>query len=74
MSLGLQDRAFNLATDWMQASFTAQADGTYIGHIRTRQELQRVEFTVGYYQGNAPLTHLWSTFLGHFLTKTGANA
>ena len=34
-SLRIQDRAFDPALDWMQASFTDQADSTYTGHIRT---------------------------------------
>ena len=58
----------------MQASFTAQADGTYAEHIRTCQEPQQVEFLAGYYRGNALLAHLRSTFLGHFLPKPGTNA
>ena len=36
VGLGIQDRAFDLELDWMQASFTAQADGTYTGYIHTR--------------------------------------
>ena len=73
-SLRLQDRAFDPALDWMQASFAAQADGTYSRHIRTRRDPQRVEFTAGSYRGNALLAHLWYAFPGHFLPKPGANA
>ena len=72
--LRLQDCASNPALDWMKASFTSQADGTYYGHICTRRDPQRVEFTAGSYRGNALLAHLWSTFPGHFLPNPGANA
>ena len=58
----------------MQASLTAQADGTYTSHIHTRQEIQRVEFVVGFYRKNALFTHLQSAFPGHFLPKPGASA
>ena len=34
-SLGLQDRTFDPALNWMQASFMYQVDGTYTGHICT---------------------------------------
>ena len=38
--LGLQDRVFDPSLDWMQAIFTAQADRTYSGQIRTLREPQ----------------------------------
>ena len=34
--LGIQDRAFDLSINWMQAILTAQADGTYNGNIHKR--------------------------------------
>ena len=71
--IGLQDHVFDPALDWIQASFTAQSDGTYTGHIRTRQDPQQVEFAVGSYWGNALITHLWSAFPGHFLPEPSAN-
>ena len=58
----------------MQARFTAQADGTYSGHIRTRREPQQVEFAAGCYRGNAILVHLRSAFPGHLIPKPGTNA
>ena len=73
-SLGLQDCAFDPVLDWTQASFMAQADGTYTGHIHTRRDPQRIEFGAGSYLGNELLAHLWSTFLGHFLPEPGASA
>ena len=72
--LRLQDRMFDPALDWTQASFTAQEDGTYTGHIHTRQEPQQVKFLTGYYRGNALLVHLRSAFPGHFLPEPSANA
>ena len=72
--LRLQDRMFDPALDWTQASFTAQEDGTYTGHIHTRQEPQQVKFLTGYYRGNALLVHLRSAFPGHFLPDPSANA
>ena len=33
--------------DWMQSSFTAQTDGTYVGRIRTGQETTEVTFALG---------------------------
>ena len=71
--LGLQDRAFDPALYLMQASFTAREDGTYTGHIRTRQDPQRVEFAAGYYRGNALIAHLRYAFPVHFLLEPGAN-
>ena len=71
--LRIQDRAFNLVLDWMQASFTVQADETYNGHIRTHQEPQQVEFVAESYRWNALPAHLWSAFLGHFLPNPGAS-
>ena len=41
--LGLLDRVFDLALNWMQASFTSQAERPYARHIHTRREPQRVE-------------------------------
>ena len=73
VGLVLQNRMFNLELNLMQASFTAQADGTYARHNRTRQEPQRVEFAAGFCRGNALLAHLRSAFLGHFLLKPGVN-
>ena len=72
--LGLQERAFDPALDWMQPSFTSQADGIYAGNICTRQETQRVEFSAGSYQGNVLLAHLWSAIPGHFLPEPGTCA
>ena len=72
--LGLQDPSYEPALDWMQASFTAQADRTYTGLICTRQDPQKVEFAAGSYRGNALLTQLRSALPGHFLPKSGAIA
>ena len=36
--LSIKDRAYNPELDWMQASFKAQADGTYTGNICMRRE------------------------------------
>ena len=36
-ALSQEDKAFDGALDWMQSSFTAQSDGTYVGRIRTRR-------------------------------------
>ena len=73
VSLGLQERAFYPALNCMQAIFTDQLDGTYTGHICTRQDPQRVEFAAGYYRGNALIAHLRSAFPVHFLLEPGAN-
>ena len=35
-ALSRQDKAFNWALDWMQASSTDQSEGTYVGRVRTR--------------------------------------
>ena len=72
--LGLQDRAFDPTLDWMQASFMAQADGTYTGHIYMRHDPLEVEFTTGSCWGNELLAHLRSAFPGHFLLDHGASA
>ena len=53
----------------MQASFKAQADGTYTGNICIVSKPQRVKFASGSYRGKALLAHLWSAFLGHFLPE-----
>ena len=68
-SLGLYDRAFEPALDWLQASLMDQADGTYTGYIRTCRYPQPVKFAAGSYQGNALLAHLRSAFPGHFLPE-----
>ena len=73
-SFRIQDHTFDPALNWMQASFTAQADGTHAEHIRMRRETHRVEFAAGSYWGNALLGHLRSAFLGHFFPKPGINA
>ena len=36
--LRIQDNAYDPDLDWMQVSFTAQADGTYTGNICMRRE------------------------------------
>ena len=72
--LGLQDRAFDPTLDWMQASFMAQADGTYTGHIYMRHKTVEVEFTTGSCWGNALLAHLRSAFPGHFLLEPRESA
>ena len=38
--LGIQDCVYDPLLDCIQASFTAQKDGTYNGHIRTCCETQ----------------------------------
>ena len=63
--LGLQNRAYEPVLDCIQASSTAQADGTYTGHIHMRREPQRVEFTAGSYRRNALLAQLQSAFPAH---------
>ena len=67
---GLQKRAFDPAIDWMQASFTFQADSAYTRHIHMRREPQRVEFAAGYYWGNMLLTQLRSAFPSHCLPES----
>ena len=57
----------------MQDSFIAQEDGSYTGHICTRREPQRVEFSAWSYRGNALLAYLWSALPGHFLPDPGAS-
>ena len=46
-ALSQEDKAFDGALDWMQSSFTAQSDGTYVGRIRTRREPMEVTFAPG---------------------------
>ena len=43
--LGLQDRVFDPALKWMQASFTAQADGTYAGHCQFPENVRSTRST-----------------------------
>ena len=38
---------FDGGLDWMQSSFTAQSDGTYVGRIRTGRETTEVTFALG---------------------------
>ena len=42
-----EDKAFNGGLDWMQSSFTAQSDGTYVGRIRTGRQPTEVTFALG---------------------------
>ena len=74
VGLGLQDRVFDPAFDWMQECFTDQADGTYARHICMCRDPQQVEFAAGSYWGNVLLAHLRSAFPGHFLPEPVANA
>ena len=53
-----QDKAFNGALDWIQASFTAQSDGTYVGRVRTRPEPTEVESPPGSFRHNVLIPHL----------------
>ena len=46
-ALSQEDKAFDRAFAWMQSSFTAQLDSTYVGRIRTRQEPTEITFTLG---------------------------
>ena len=46
-ALSQEDKAFDRAFDWMQSSFTAQLDSTYVGRIKTRQKPTKVTFTLG---------------------------
>ena len=46
-ALSWDDKTFDRALDWMQASFTDQLDGTYVGQVRNRQEPTEVEFSTG---------------------------
>ena len=71
--LWLRERVFDPELDLMQSSFMAQVEGTYVGHIRTRRELQKFEFKGGSYRGNELLAHLWYAFLGQFLLEPSAN-
>ena len=57
-ALSQDDKAFDGALDWMQASFTAQSDGTYVGRVRTRQEPTEVEFPTGLFCHIALIVHL----------------
>ena len=44
--MSLEDKAFDGGLDWMQSSFTAQSDGTYVRRNRTRQEPTEVTFAL----------------------------
>ena len=57
-ALSQEDKAFDGVLDWMQASFTAQSDGTYVVLVRTRREPTEVEFSTGLFRHTALLTHL----------------
>ena len=67
-ALSWDDKAFDGAFDWMQASFMAQSDGTYVGRVRTRQEPTEVEFPTGSFRHIALLTHLREFFPGQYLS------
>ena len=62
--LSQEDKAFDGALDWMQASFTAQLDDTYVGRVGTRREPTEVEFPTGSFRHVALLAHLREFFLG----------
>ena len=66
-ALSQEDKVFNGVLDWMQASFTAQSDGTYVGRVRTRREPTEVEFPTGSFRHVALLAHLRESFPGHYL-------
>ena len=53
----------------MQASFTDQSDGTYIGQVRTRREPTEVEFSTGSFCHTALLAHLQEFFPGQYLSE-----
>ena len=46
-ALSQEDKAFDRALDWMQSSFTAQSDGTYVGRKKTPQAPTEVTFSLG---------------------------
>ena len=46
-ALSQEDKALDRTFDWMQSSFTAQLDSTYVRRIRTRQEPTEVTFALG---------------------------
>ena len=66
-----EDKALDGALDWMQSSFTAQSDGTYVGWIRTRREPTEVTFALGSYRYVALLAHLREFSLGQYLPGGG---
>ena len=71
-ALSRNDKAFDGALDWMQASFMAQSDGTYVGQVRTRREPTEVEFPNGSLRHIALLVHLQEFFLGQYLSGRAA--
>ena len=70
-ALSQEDKAFDGALDWMQASFTAQSDGTSVGRVRTRREPTEVEFPMGSFRYVALLAHLQEFFPGQYLPGGG---
>ena len=66
-ALSQEDKAFDGVLDWMQASFTTQSDGTYVGRVRTRRKPTEVEFPTGLFRHIALLAHLRESFPGQYL-------
>ena len=56
----------------MQASFTAQSDGTYVRRVRTRQEPTKVELFTGLFRHTVLLAHLREFFPVQYLSKRAA--
>ena len=69
--LSQEDKAFDGALDWMQSSFTAQSDGTYVGRIRTRREPTEVTSALGLYRYLALLAPHREFFPGQYLPGGG---
>ena len=66
-----EDKAFNWGLEWMQSSFTAQSDGTYVEQIRTCREPTEVTFALGLYRYLSLLDHLREFFPGQYLPRGG---
>ena len=71
-ALSWDDKAFDGALDWTQASFTAQSDGTYVGRVRTRRKPTEVKFSTGSFRHTALLAHLREFFPGQYLSEQAA--
>ena len=53
----------------MQASFTAQLDGTYVGRVRIRREPTEVDFSTRSFRLTALRAHLQKFFPGQYLSE-----
>ena len=68
-ALSREEKSFDWVLDWMQARFTAQFDGTYVGRVRTRREPTEVEFSTGLLRHTVLLAHLREFFPGQYLSE-----